>query len=61
MVCCWEIVRYKCQLQAAKRWETIKVCGTEEEAESWLRAEIKYGHYPCRVIKEEVMRIDEEN
>ena len=60
MVTCWEIMRYKCQLRGGKRWETIKVCGTEEEAESWLRVEIKYGKYPCRVIKEEIMRIDDE-
>lgn len=56
MVDCWEIIRYKCQLKG-NRWETIKICFNEEEAETWLRAERKHGVHPCRVIKEEAMML----
>ena len=54
----WEIIRYKCQLKGTNnRWETMKICFNQEEAETWLTAEMKYGHYPFRVIREERMRI----
>lgn len=60
MVGCWEIIRYKCQLKASRRWETVQEYHKEEEAETWLRVQSKFGNLPCRVIKEEAMMLGDE-
>ena len=58
----YEIIRYRCQIKGVNnRWETLKSCFNEDEAKMWLRSEIKYGEFPCRVVREEIMQIYEDD